>query len=70
MAGVRLRVRCAQVLVFALVSSIVERMGDLVHPHAESILSWVPGVWQNGEGQGLLRMQARPLPLPATLPCP
>lgn len=58
-----------QVLVFALVSSIVERMGDLVHPHAESILSWVPQVWQNGEGQGLLRMQVcPPLPLAATPP--
>jgi hypothetical protein len=48
-----------QTLIFTLVSSIVERMGDLVHPHAASILSWLPEVWQNSEGQGLLRMQAR-----------
>lgn len=46
-----------QVMVFGLVSSIVERLGDLVHPHASSILSWLPQVWQNSEGQGMLRMQ-------------
>jgi hypothetical protein len=46
-----------QVMVFGLVSAIVERLGDLVHPHAPMILSWLPQVWQNSEGQGLLRMQ-------------
>lgn len=48
-----------QVMVFGLVSSIVERLGDLVHPHAASILSWLPQVWLNSEGQGMLRMQVR-----------
>ena len=49
--------RGVQVMVFGLVSSIVERLGDLVHPHAASILSWLPQVWLESEGQGMLRMQ-------------
>lgn len=49
-----------QVMVFGLVSSIVERLGDLVHPHASSILSWLPQVWQSSAGQGMLRMQVLP----------
>lgn len=51
-----------QTLIFTLVSSTVERMGDLVQPHAQTILSWLPSVWQHSEGQGLLRMQARSFP--------
>lgn len=32
-------------------------MGDLVQPHAETILAWLPTVWRDSEGQALLRMQ-------------
>jgi hypothetical protein len=48
-----------QVMVFGLVSSIVERLGDLVNPHASAILSWLPQVWQDSAGQGMLRMQVQ-----------
>lgn len=48
-----------QTQVFTLVSSIVERMGDYVTPHATTILAWLPEVWHNSAGQGLLRMQVR-----------
>lgn len=53
-----------QTQVFTLVSSIVERIGDYVTPHATTILAWLPEVWHNSAGQGLLRMQVLPsLPL-------
>ena len=49
----------AQALVFQTVTIIVERMGDYVQPHAASIQAWLPAVWDNSQGQGMLRMQVR-----------
>ncbi|GMH34265.1 hypothetical protein BSKO_02099 [Bryopsis sp. KO-2023] len=46
-----------QIKVFGLVNVIVERMGDEVKPLAGGLVQLLPRVWNQGEGQSLLRMQ-------------
>ena len=48
-----------QVLIFQLVTTLVERLGELAQPHAQAILSWIPAAWDGAAGQGTLRTQAR-----------
>ncbi len=44
---------------FNLLSIIIERLADGVAPFADGLLSLLPQVWRRGEGQSLLRAQAR-----------
>lgn len=41
---------------------IIDRLGDSVKPFAEGLLRLLPEIWQDAEGQSLLRIQVR-LPL-------
>jgi hypothetical protein len=43
--------------VFNLVYTLVERLGEQVRPFAGSILEVLPGLWEQGDGQSLLRVQ-------------
>lgn len=42
---------------FGLMNLIIDRLGDSVKPFAEGLLRLLPGVWQDAEGQSLLRIQ-------------
>ena len=42
---------------------IIGRLGDSVKPFAEGLLQLLPEVWQDAEGQSLLRIQVRSLPM-------
>ena len=44
---------------FNLLSIIIERLADGVAPFADGLLLLLPQVWRRGEGQSLLRAQAR-----------
>ena len=46
---------CMQV--FNLFNLIIERLADDVKPYASGILQLLPAVWQQAEGQSLLRIQ-------------
>ena len=48
---------CLQV--FNLFNLIIERLGDDVRPYGPGILQLLPAVWQQAEGQSLLRIQVR-----------
>eukprot|EP00249_Psilotum_nudum_P007668 c20733_g1_i1 orf=1506-4013(-) len=43
--------------VFNLVSLIIDRLGERVAPCTESLISFIPQVWQESEGQSLLQIQ-------------
>ncbi|EFJ16027.1 hypothetical protein SELMODRAFT_268640 [Selaginella moellendorffii] len=43
--------------VFSLVTLIIERLGEKVVPCTEKIMIFLPQVWQNSEGQSLLKIQ-------------
>ena len=45
--------------VFNLFNLIIERLGDDVKPYAPGILQLLPAVWQQAEGQSLLRIQVK-----------
>eukprot|EP00850_Spirogloea_muscicola_P012417 SM000080S22932 [mRNA] locus=s80:226582:234777:+ [translate_table: standard] len=47
----------SQLQIFNLVSLIIERLGDKIVPCAEHIMAFLPQVWQESEGQSLLRIQ-------------
>lgn len=52
--------------IFGLMNLIIDRLGDSVKPYAEGLLRLLPSVWQDAEGQSLLRIQvtaATPAPL-------
>ena len=36
---------------------IIDRLGDSVKPFAEGLLRLLPEIWQDAEGQSLLRIQ-------------
>ena len=36
---------------------IIDRLGDSIKPFAEGLLQLLPEVWQDAEGQSLLRIQ-------------
>ena len=46
---------CLQI--FGLMNLIIDRLGDSVKPFAEGLLRLLPEVWQDAEGQSLLRIQ-------------
>eukprot|EP00250_Pteridium_aquilinum_P001245 c11455_g1_i1 orf=570-3623(-) len=43
--------------VFNLVSLIIDRLGESILPCTESLISFLPQVWRDSEGQSLLRIQ-------------
>ena len=43
--------------VFNLFNLIIERLGDDAKPYGPGILQLLPAVWQQAEGQSLLRIQ-------------
>ena len=43
--------------IFGLMNLIIDRLGDSVKPFAEGLLRLLPEVWQDAEGQSLLRIQ-------------
>ena len=45
--------------IFGLMNLIIDRLGDSVKPFAEGLLRLLPGVWQDAEGQSLLRIQVQ-----------
>lgn len=47
------------VQIFGLMNLIIDRLGDSVKPFAEGLLRLLPGVWQDAEGQSLLRIQVQ-----------
>ena len=46
---------CLQI--FGLMNLIIDRLGDSIKPFAEGLLQLLPEVWQDAEGQSLLRIQ-------------
>ena len=58
------------VQIFGLMNLIIDRLGDSVKPFAEGLLRLLPGVWQDAEGQSLLRIQVKMLPTPPPPPPP
>lgn len=57
------------VQIFGLMNLIIDRLGDSVKPFAEGLLRLLPGVWQDAEGQSLLRIQVTPAQPPhASIP--
>ena len=53
---------------FNLLSVLIERLADGVAPFADGLLALLSQVWRSGEGQSLLRAQARALLLLLLLP--
>ncbi|KAL3137934.1 hypothetical protein ABBQ38_005181 [Trebouxia sp. C0009 RCD-2024] len=47
----------SQLQIFGLMNLIIDRLGDSVKPYAEGLLRLLPSVWQDAEGQSLLRIQ-------------
>ncbi|KAL3150483.1 hypothetical protein ABBQ32_000305 [Trebouxia sp. C0010 RCD-2024] len=47
----------SQLQIFGLMNLIIDRLGDSVKPFAEGLLRLLPSVWQDAEGQSLLRIQ-------------
>lgn len=47
----------SQLQAFNLMSVIIERLADEVKPYADGLLALLPAVWQEAEGQSLLRIQ-------------
>ncbi|KAL4857594.1 Importin-11 [Chlorella vulgaris] len=47
----------SQLAVFSLLDLIVDRLSEGVKPYAPGLLALLPSVWQQAEGQSLLRMQ-------------
>ncbi|KAJ7540520.1 hypothetical protein O6H91_10G020100 [Diphasiastrum complanatum] len=43
--------------IFNMVSLVIDRLGEKVTPCTEELLSFLPQVWQDSEGQSLLRIQ-------------
>ncbi|CAK9199162.1 unnamed protein product [Sphagnum jensenii] len=43
--------------IFHLVSLIIDRLGEKIAPYVGKILSFLPQVWQDSEGQSLLQIQ-------------
>lgn len=43
--------------VFNLVSLVIDRLGEKILPCTQSLISFLPQVWQESEGQSLLRIQ-------------
>ncbi len=43
--------------VFSLLNLIIQRLGEDIRPFVEAILPLLPEVWQEAEGQSLLRIQ-------------
>lgn len=43
--------------IFGLMNLIIDRLGDSVKPFANGLLGMFPQVWQDAEGQSLLRIQ-------------
>ena len=43
--------------IFGLMNLIIDRLGDSVKPFAEGLLRLLPEIWQDAEGQSLLRIQ-------------
>lgn len=48
---------------------IIDRLGDSVKPFAEGLLRLLPSVWQDAEGQSLLRIQVTAATPPCLHPC-
>ncbi len=46
--------------IFGLVNMIIDRLDDSVKPFAEGLLRLLPDIWQDAEGQSLLRIQVSP----------
>jgi hypothetical protein len=62
---------CMQI--FNLINSIIEAMAENIKPVAGQITSLLPRVWQEADGQSLLRIQVRcraapPTPTPTPAP--
>ncbi len=61
--------------VFNLFNLIIERLGEDAKPYGPGILQLLPAVWQQAEGQSLLRIQVIPqdwvvpAPFPAVSTC-
>ncbi|DBA79077.1 hypothetical protein WJX77_002150 [Trebouxia sp. C0004] len=47
----------SQLQIFGLMNLIIDRLGDSVKPFAEGLLRLLPEIWQDAEGQSLLRIQ-------------
>ena len=47
----------SQLAAFSLLDLVVDRLADGVRPYAPGLLSLLPSVWQQAEGQSLLRIQ-------------
>lgn len=43
--------------IFGLMNLIIDRLGDSIKPFANGLLGLFPQVWQDAEGQSLLRIQ-------------
>ena len=50
---------CRPAQAFNLLSVLIERLADGVAPYADGLLALLSQVWRSGEGQSLLRAQAR-----------
>ena len=46
--------------VFHVLTAIIDRLGAEVQPFTSGFLQLLPTVWQQADGQPLVRMQARP----------
>lgn len=55
------------VQIFGLMNLIIDRLGDSVKPFASGLLALFPQVWQDAEGQSLLRIQVCYVHIPASL---
>lgn len=47
----------SQLAAFSLLDLVVDRLADGVRPYAPGLLALLPSVWQQAEGQSLLRIQ-------------
>ena len=43
--------------VFHVFNMIIERLADGIRPYADGIMQLLPSIWQEAEGQSLLRIQ-------------
>ena len=55
-AGLTTRAPVSQI--FHVLTAIIERLGAEVQPFAAGFLQLLPSVWQQAEGQPMVRMQA------------
>lgn len=49
----------SQLAAFSLLDLVVDRLADGARPYAPGLLALLPSVWQQAEGQSLLRIQVR-----------